>query len=132
ASIRLAIRQLGRLGIKNGHSSAENAAGILDAHRMMLSDPVMIGEIEQKIAVDKINAEWAVKLVTDRYLAQYKSIADEKFRARYIDLEDVTERILGALGGGRRTHKVLDQGSIILSHEINPSTLIELSEYQPV
>jgi len=132
ASIRLAIRQLGRLGIKNEHSSAENAAGILDAHRMMLSDPVMIGEIEQKIAVDKINAEWAVKLVTDRYLAQYKSIADEKFRARYIDLEDVTERILSALGGGRRTHKVLDQGSIIVSHEINPSTLIELSEYQPV
>jgi phosphotransferase system enzyme I (PtsI) len=106
ASIRLAIRQLGHLGTKNGSRSTENVAGILDTHRMMLSDPVMIGEIEQKIGDEQINAEWAVKLVTDRYLAQYKSLADERFRERYKDQEDVTERILSALGGGRRTHKV--------------------------
>ena len=131
AAIRLAIRQLGRLGVKNGPRSAENTAGILETHRLMLSDPAMLSEIEQKIAIEKVNAEWAVKLVTDRYLADYKAIPDEKFRERHIDLEDVTERILTALGGGRRTHKVLDRGSVIVSHEINPSTLIELSEFQP-
>jgi phosphotransferase system enzyme I (PtsI) len=131
AAIRLAVRQLGRLVVKNESRSADNAASILAAHRTMLTDPVMLKEIEQKIAVDKVNAEWAVKLVTDNYLARYKSIPDERFREKHTDLEDVTERILGALGGGRRTHKVLDRGSVIVSHEINPSTLIELSEHQP-
>jgi phosphotransferase system enzyme I (PtsI) len=132
AAIRLASRQIGKLVPKNGGSASENAAGILEYHQMMLFDPALLGEIEERIVVDRVNAEWAVKLVTDSLLAQYKSIPDEKFRDRHIDLEDVTERILTALGGGRLTHERLKEGSIVVAREINPSTLIELSQYRPV
>ena len=131
AAIRLAVKQLGRLSPKNRKRPTGNAAGILETHKMMLTDPAMLSEIEQKISIEMVNAEWAVKLVTDNYLAQYKTMADERLRERHTDLEDVTERILTALGGGRRTHQVLERGSIIVSREINPSTLIELSENYP-
>ena len=128
AAIRLAVRQLGRLG-SNG--IGDNATGILDFHRMILSDPSLLISIEQKVVDERINAEWAVKIVTDSYLAKYKTIPDEKLRERFIDLEDVTERIMTALGGGRRRHGLLDKNSIIVSREMNPSTLIELSENDP-
>lgn len=128
AAVRLAIRQLGRLSPKHTN---ESLAGIIDTHKLMMSDPAMLGEIEQKIIDEKINAEWAVKLITDGYLAQYKSIPDERFRERQADLEDITERLLIALGGGSRSHMILDQGSIIVSHELSPSTLIELAEQKP-
>jgi len=132
AAVRLAIIQLNRLAQSNGRNSRENAAGILETHRMMLSDPTMLKEIEQKISADMVNAEWAVKIVTDGYLAQFKALADESLRERHADVEDVCERILTALGGGRRTHTGLEPGSIIVARELNPSALIELSENDPV
>lgn len=131
AAVRLATRQLGQLDRGNGKPRSDNAAGILEYHRIMLSDPALLREIEREIADELINAEWAVKLVTDGFLAQYRSIPDDRFRERQTDLEDVTERILTALGGGRRTSNHLEAGSIVISREINPSTLIELSEYDP-
>jgi phosphotransferase system enzyme I (PtsI) len=98
---------------------------------MMLQDPFLLKAVEQKIELDKVNAEWAVKLVTDGFSAQYKSSADETFRERQADLEDVTDRILTALGGGRRAYTGLKSGSVIVAREINPSTLIELSGSGP-
>jgi phosphotransferase system enzyme I (PtsI) len=132
AAIRLAIIQLGRLVQSNGKTSTENAVGILETHRMMLSDPAMLKEIEKKISVDMVNAEWAVKIITDGYLAQFNAMPDETFRERHTDVEDVCERILTALGGGRRTHTGLEPRSIIVARELNPSALIELAEYDPV
>ena len=126
ASIRLASRQ-----IKQISHNGENAGGILDFHLMMLNDPELLTAIEDRITSEKINAEWAVKLVTDQYLAQYRAITDERLRERQNDLEDVTERILAALGGGRKTSSHLEPGAIIVSREINPSTLLELAEYAP-
>jgi phosphoenolpyruvate-protein phosphotransferase len=132
AAVRLAIKQLGRLTQSNGKGSTENAASILETHRMMLSDPAVLNEIEEKISIDMVNAEWAVKLVTDGYIAQFKAMPDETFRERHADIEDVTERILTALGGGRRTRTRLQPGSVIVAREIDPSALIELSENDPV
>ena len=131
AAVRLACSQLRRLDRSDGRGRSENAAGILDYHRLMLSDPAFLSDVEKKISDELINAEWAVKLVTDGFLSQYRSIPDDRFRERQADLEDVTERILTALGGGRRTSNRLEPGSVVISREINPSTLIELSEYEP-
>ena len=127
AAIRLAIRQVNKLGARSVDAFADNAAGILEFHRMLLSDPILLKEIEDKIISDQVNAEWAVKQVTDGHLALYKAITDEKLRERHVDLEDVTERILAALGGGHKYPSGLEQGSVVISRELNPSTLIELS-----
>ncbi|MGQ0541484.1 MAG: phosphoenolpyruvate--protein phosphotransferase, partial [Blastocatellia bacterium] len=93
-----------------------------------LEDQPFHSKIETKIYEDVINAEWAVKLIADDYVARYKSISDEHFRDRYLDFEDVVERILGSLGGavGKRNH--LKGQSIIVAEELRPSTLVELSE----
>jgi phosphotransferase system enzyme I (PtsI) len=127
AAVRLAGLQLNNLIKKNENGRRENAAGVLDFHRTLLADQALLGDVEQKIAGQKINAEWAVKLTADAYVMQFKNIADERFRERQIDLEDVTDRILAALGGGHQDKGHLEKESIIVARELNPSTLIELS-----
>jgi phosphotransferase system enzyme I (PtsI) len=97
AAVRLAIRQLKRM-----EKDSEPSAGIVEFQRMVLNDPVLLGEIETRISDEKVNAEWAVKSATDNYVASLKSIPDERLRERYHDIEDVTDRLLAALGGGRR------------------------------
>ncbi|MBV9210088.1 MAG: phosphoenolpyruvate--protein phosphotransferase, partial [Acidobacteria bacterium] len=80
----------------------EDHAYIFDAHILMLEDRRLLEEIEECVKGERVNAEWAVKVVTDRLLAAYAQIKDEYLRARHTDIEDVTRRLLVALKDARR------------------------------
>jgi phosphotransferase system enzyme I (PtsI) len=127
AAFRLARRQLNRLRTDAGTGSVP---AILDAQRLMIEDSSLLEKVEAAIKEQKVNAEWAVKVVTDAYIAKYKAIADEHLRDRYIDVEDVAERLLSALGGGERSAP-LAKDSIIVAQELMPSTLAEQTGSHP-
>ena len=131
AALRLANRQLAELIRRSASDFSDNSLGILEFHRAILADEGFTGAIGQKISAQKVNAEWAVKLVTDEHLAEYKNITDERLRERAIDLEDVAERILSALGGGRQRTDAMAPNSVVVARELNPSTLIELVKNSP-
>jgi phosphotransferase system enzyme I (PtsI) len=131
ASTRLAKSQLKKIGGIKSENNDEAKANILDAHRLILEDNSLQAKIETFIQENKVNAEWAVKMITNAYIAKYKTVADVYLRERYVDLQDVAERILTALSGGVRQNFCLEKNSIIVAREITPSTLIELAECQP-
>jgi len=72
---------------------------ILDMHFLVLDDRVFLDEILDSIRRNRVNAEWALAQVRDRFVEAYKSLEDEYFRERYSDIEHVTERILMNLSG---------------------------------
>lgn len=127
AAIRLAKRQLKKISL----NKKETKANIFDTHLLILEDKSLISKIEKYVNTQKVNAEWAVKIVTDAYIANYKTISDEHLRERYIDLEDIAERLQTALGGGEKSNIQLEKNSIIVAKEVKPSTLIELIESSP-
>ena len=123
AAVRLAKRQLANIGSQ----TSETQSRIFETHQLILEDNALSAKIEAIVGEQKVNAEWAVKLVAERYISIYKEITDEHLRERQIDLEDVTERLLNALGGSGKTPFTPEKGSIIVAREVNPSTLVELS-----
>lgn len=129
AAFRLARRQLTRLRteVPVGVSSIP---GIFDAQRAMIEDSSLLAKVEAVIVEQKVNAEWAVKVITDVYISKYKAIPDQHLRERYIDIEDVAERILNSLAGGERSAP-LAKDSIIVATELMPSTLAEQSGSHP-
>lgn len=131
AAIRLAKLQLNKIKNQSNQTDGDSRANIFETHLMFLEDKSLLEKIENVIRQQKVNSEWAVKVVTDRYIADYKAIADDHLRERYIDLEDVAERILTALGGGRKANIRLEKNTVILAREVKPSTLIELLESKP-
>lgn len=131
AAVRLSKLQLKKISETKTGKFNESKPNILEAHRLILEDQSLHSKIENFIEEKKVNAEWAVKIITDAYIADYKTITDEHLRERYIDLEDITERLLSALGGGGRKNFRLEKNSVIVAEEIKPSTLIELSESNP-
>lgn len=127
AAVRLAKRQLKKISATAGNLTSN----IFDTHLIILEDKSLLEKIEKKIRENKVNAEWAVKMVIDSYIASYKNIADEHLREKYIDLEDIEERLLTALGGNKSSAVRLPKNSIIVAKEVRPSTLLELAESQP-
>jgi phosphoenolpyruvate-protein phosphotransferase (PTS system enzyme I) len=130
-ALKIGSRQLKKL-IQSDPSKAESSVGIFEAHLMILEDPSLLSKIETTIKKEKVNAEWALKLVADEYISRYRAIADDHLRERYIDIEDVVERLMNALGGNKRSYIGLESDSVIVAKELRPSTIVELHENRPV
>ncbi|CAN5473475.1 phosphoenolpyruvate--protein phosphotransferase [soil metagenome] len=128
AAVRLAQSQIKKISA----NKSEIKANIFAAHLLILEDKSLLAKIQNNITEQKVNAEWAVKIVTDTYISNYKTIADEHLRERYIDLEDIADRLLTALGGGGKSNIPMSENSIIVAKDVKPSTLIELTESNPI
>lgn len=124
AAVRLAKMQLKKLVSEKSETQTQ----IFETHQMILEDNALSAKIETIISEKKVNAEWAIKIVAERYISIYKEITDEHLRERQIDLEDVNERLLTALGGRGKTPVSLGEDSVIVASEVSPSTLVELSQ----
>jgi phosphoenolpyruvate-protein phosphotransferase (PTS system enzyme I) len=126
-AVTAARKQLNELKARMERELGREHAYILDAHILMLQDQGLLKSIEATITEQLVNAEWAVKIVLDRFLAAYASISDGYLRQRGSDIEDVAQRLIDALSGKRETNlHNLRADSIIVAEEIPPSVLAEL------
>lgn len=125
AAVSIAREQLQALRQRVEQALGREHAYILDAQRLMLEDVGILGEIETLIRTSAINAEWAVKLVTDRILAIYAEIKDDYLRERGSDIEDVAHRLLTALAGDRISC-AFPEGAVLVGETLPPSLLGEL------
>ncbi len=131
-AVAAAKRQLARLASGKGLSNSDSAAGIFEAHRLILEDSSLENKFEREVITQKVNAEWAIKQVTDTYISRYKAIEDENLRERYIDIEDIAERILAALESHPSKRLPFAKDTVIAAQELRPSTLVELAASPPL
>lgn len=122
-AIELSDRQLEDLkGKLSGSGDGQEHGLILEAHRLMLHDPMFIVEVTRLIKEDTVNAEWAVRRVCRRLRHQFDNLEDEYFRERKSDIEFVADRLVRNLMG-----EVVDQelevppNAIIVAHDISPA-----------
>lgn len=129
-AVRAATQQLSNLASARNPELPDTLADIFGVHLLILKESSLVTNIAQSIFEKKINAEWAIKLVSEDYLNRYRAIPDEHLREKSLDLEDVTERILNALSGDELITK-LPENAIIVASEIRPSTLMEFFHDRP-
>ena len=126
AAVRLSRRQLLALKKRAVRALGDEHAYIFDAHLLMLEDRKLNEDVEGIISSGPVNAEWAVKVVTDRLLAVYEEIKDDYLRERSSDIEDVTRRLLVALSGESLPSHRLTEDACVVAEELMPSTIAEL------
>ncbi|HYP25889.1 MAG TPA: phosphoenolpyruvate--protein phosphotransferase [Blastocatellia bacterium] len=126
-ALREAREQLKEIKVRLARELGYEHSYILDAHLLMLEDKNLLGELEQEIRTRKVNAEWAVRSVTDRVVKAYKQVKDVYLRERASDIEDVSARLLTVLSGRTKfAFSALDEDVIIVAEDIWPSTVAEL------
>ena len=103
-------------------SIGKNEAQIFQAHKMILEDPELFSQAENKIKTENVNAEWAVKNVADYYVQMFKNMDDEYMRERAADIKDVTDRVINTLMGIEITDfSSLEEEVIIVAKDLTPS-----------
>ncbi|MDO9547188.1 MAG: phosphoenolpyruvate-utilizing N-terminal domain-containing protein, partial [Pelolinea sp.] len=79
--------------------SCDADAEIFQAHKMILEDPELISEVENKIKDLGTGAETAVQEAGKKFSDIMAAMNDEYFAARSTDILDVTNRVLRILLG---------------------------------
>lgn len=99
---------------------AEQAA-IMEAHRMMVQDPMMAQKIEEKIE-ETSSAPHAVLKAAEEQAQMFESMEDEYFAARAVDLRDVGKRVAKYILGVKEP-EIGDEKVILCGREIEPSVI---------
>ena len=101
--------------------TAEHTA-IIDMHRMMLKDEMLVLEAQRLIREDRVNAEWAVKRAVRKIKSAFHEHADEYFKERRADVDYVGERIIkNLLGQQVDVEEPPPEGAIIVAHDLSPA-----------
>lgn len=100
----------------------EKEAEILNGHLLLLSDPMLVGEIENSISGEMVNSEFAVETVCNTYADMFASMGDELMQQRATDMRDIKTRIQKILLGVSSVDiGALPAGSVIVARDLTPS-----------
>ena len=107
----------------------EEEAQVFDAHLMVLSDPELIGQVKDSITSNKVNAESALKEVTDMFISIFAGMEDNPYmQERAADIRDVSKRILGHLLGVKiPSPATIKDEVIIVAADLTPSDTAQLN-----
>ena len=111
-------------------SLGEEAAAVFDAHMMVLADPDMSAQIKATINSKNVNAEVALKEITDMFIAIFEGMTDNAYmQERAADIKDVTKRVMANLLGVKLPSPALiNEEVIIVAEDLTPSDTAQLDK----
>src|SRR5512134_2444104 len=104
-------------------------AYIFDAQLLMLEDPLLLDRAVALIREEHVNAEWALRMVSDHLHGLFDEFADAYLKERASDLDDVLGRVglnLAGDGVGARSLSRLPGPFVIVASDLTPSEAAEL------
>ena len=91
------VQELETLKAELPEDAPHELAALLDVHLMLLHDEAFTGGAAHWITERHYNAEWALSAQLEVLARQFDEMEDDYLRERKADLEQVVERVLGAL-----------------------------------
>ncbi|HYF83699.1 MAG TPA: phosphoenolpyruvate--protein phosphotransferase [Clostridia bacterium] len=99
-------------------------AEVLEAHVLMLDDPMLVEQAIEKIRTFKLKSEYAFSLVIDEQIEIFKSIEDPYIRERINDVRDIGSRVVKNLTGVIiKDIASINEEVILVGKEITPSQM---------
>ena len=123
AAIEAVLQKLCRM---EQEASDQNAAGILKAHREIISDRSFIESIREKIAAEGFSSIYSIHLVAEEVRAKFEALKNERMRERAADVKDVSNQLIDEIMGGSQSLEVQEPGTIVIADELLPSDTIHL------
>ena len=103
-------------------NASAKEAEILFGHIMLMSDPMLVDEIVNRIKVESVCAEYAIEEVCNQYAAVFASMDDELMQQRATDMLDIKTRLIKKILGIENTDlSKLPYGSILVAKDLTPS-----------
>jgi phosphotransferase system enzyme I (PtsI) len=120
-AVKLAKDELASI-IENAPEELRQHAHILETHLVLLKDKMLYGQTIEAVETQQINAEWALKTVTDKIRAMFLNITDPYLKERSSDIVHVSERIMRNLVGAAPVNIAeIDKRVILVARDLSPA-----------
>jgi phosphotransferase system, enzyme I, PtsP len=123
AAVERGIEQIAVVKNRMNQLISKEETAIFDVYRLILEDPAIIQQIETQIVKERFTAEYAVRVVFERYLESIAKIDDSYLRERVTDVKDAAQRLLENLSGisGRQYH--IPDDAVLVAEDLSPADL---------
>jgi len=119
---RAAISQLEELVISTKENIGQKEAEIFEAHILMLESEDFFNEIKDYMAEHSVNCEWALDIVTKKWIEYFSNMDNEYLKERAVDLSDISKRLLYLLSGkSLEIFPEITQKVILAAKDLTPS-----------
>jgi phosphoenolpyruvate-protein phosphotransferase (PTS system enzyme I) len=110
---------LSKEGIKDGLS-------VLDAHLMIIEDPLFTHDVKEQIRHEKKNAAYIFYQAINRFRKKFHALKDPFFQSRFEDVQDISKRVLAYLREIKETSlSEAPENSIVFARSLSPSEAAE-------
>ena len=120
--------QLLALAEKCREEAGDDAAFVFETHAMFLDDDDYVEGINDCLASERCNAEYAVRTAGDTFAAMFAAMDDAYMSARAADIKDITQRLLNNLMGIVEGGIDSDVPVILCADDLAPSETLQLDK----
>lgn len=111
----------------------KESAAFIEAHKMMLRDPLLVDESIKIIKSERINAEHALQIQADNLIKVFEQMENLYLRNKKTDVQHITNRLLRTLLGivSHDLDENSDEnlsGRIIISKDLSPAETIFIKQ----
>ncbi len=120
---RVEIEALQRQMIEDGGGEE---ADIFDAHLLILDDESLLKQVERRVRVEWLNVDFAYYQLMLKHINALRGKSDPYLRERFLDIKDVTHRVMRHLRGEMLETPMFDHPVIVVARDLTPSDTVQL------
>lgn len=123
AVTRKEIEELQRV-MDGEQGSAESE--IFETHLLILQDATILKQTEKTVREKRVCVDSAYYKLMCKHMDALRGLSDAYLRERFLDIKDVTQRVMRHLRGELMQHPMFDEPVIVVAHDLTPSDTVQL------
>ena len=127
-AINLSVEQIEKIKTIAFKNLKQEDIKIFDAHIQLVKDPILKQEIIDEIVKTKLNSEFVVKKIFQKYVDIFLNSNYEYIGQRASDIEDISQRIiLNLLGITKENLSDINEEVIIVGNDLSASEILNFN-----
>jgi phosphotransferase system enzyme I (PtsI) len=120
---RREIEELQRaMGAEEGNTESE----IFETHLLILLDSSILKMVEKRVRENLVCVDAVYYRLMTQHMEKLRGLQDAYLRERFLDIKDVTQRVMRHLRGELLETPMFDEPVIIVAHDLTPSDTVML------
>lgn len=125
---RTAVREQIQHMYKNGYPLPKEQELTLKRQLRLLGAGSFQRAVESMITTEKVSAAYAVQTTRDELANVFRNLEDEAVREQIENICEVSELLIGAMGGSHARINLGDEPVILASEQLSPNELLEMNK----
>ena len=101
-------------------------ADIFEAHLLILNDNSIRKQVEKTVREQLICVDAVYYRLMCTHMDALRGLSDSYLRERFLDIKDVTHRVMRHLRGEMLDHPMFEDPVIVVAHDLTPSDTVQL------